>query len=302
MIFMQLSAEKVSAYELCPRRFVWTSRYPALRVSLLRALYVALDAGLRTEKEPERAAENELLAVASRPGLDVLGENVYAIAMHHAKLAGILAAALRSAWKAPWTPVEPITLPDGREWHSGAYRAEDGHPRRIALVDRWTDDRKQQEITGWRTVGEACALNSPILLTAVVIGASQDRRRHSAWTRCYRHPRNRTFRFKRKGSGGDFGATWEKAWREDAEIPTADWLARMREDDCMRDLIHTTQVPVPAGRDAYLSEVGRIGAEMDALPETPSMRLAGCHGFAPCPFLAVCPDTQPERYGFKVLR
>lgn len=292
-----ISAEKIVTLETCPRRFLWIGTY-STRVSPIRALYMALDAGLRTDRDPERAAENELLALASAPGLDVVGGNPYAVAMHHAKLAGILAAALRSAWSEPWTPVEPVPLPGGGEWRSAAYRTGDGQIRRIALVDRWSDDRKQQEISGWRTVGEVCALGKPLLITAVTIGASQDKRRHSAWTRCWRHPRNRTFRFQRKTSTEDFSKTWATAWREDAGISTAEWITQMRADGCMSDLVHTVQVPVPKGREAYLGELARLANEMASLPEVPSMRLAGCHGFSPCPFLGVCPSADPEKYGF----
>lgn len=295
-----ISAEKIATYELCPRRFRWTGKY-RVRVSLVRSLYMALDAGLRTEKDPERAAENELLALAASPGLDVYGGDVYAIAMHHAKLAGVLAAALRSAWSAPWTPVEQVSLPAGHQWQSAAYKTGDGALRRIVLVDRWSDDRKQQEVSGWRTIGEVCALDQPLLVTAITIGSSQDKRRHGAWTRCWRHPRNRTFRFQRKTSTEDFGATWTSVWREDSGIKTADWLTQMRADGCMTDLVHTVQVPVPKGREAYLDEIKRIFGEMGNLPEVPPMRLAGCHGFAPCPFLGVCPDTRPEKHGFAVI-
>jgi len=294
---MILSSEKLVAYELCPRRYAWTGSY-STRISPIRALYVALDAGLRTEKDPERSAENEFLSLAASPGLDVTGHDVYSIAMHYAKLSGILAAALRSAWR-EWKTVDDVSL-DGHEWQSAAYRTGDGQLRRIALVDRWSDDRRQQECSGWRTIGEVCALDSPILLTAVTIGASQEKRRHSAWTRCWRHPRNRTFRFQRKTSTEDFGSTWAAVWREDSGIPTSDWLTQMRSDGAITDLVHTVHVPVPKGRKEYLLEMTRLARGMASLPDVPAMRLAGCYGFSPCSFLGVCPDRNPEKYGFTV--
>jgi hypothetical protein len=290
-----ISAEKIVTYEICPRRFLWTGLYPT-RISPIRALYMALDAGLRTEKDPERAAENELLAIAASPGLDLDGVNVYAVAMHHAKLAGILAAALRSAWSEPWKPVE------ADNWKSACYVTGDGATRRIALVDRWSDDRKQQEIGGWRTLGEVCALDRPVLVTAVSIGVAKEKRRHSAWTRCWRHPRNRTYRFQRKTSTEDFSKTWASVWREDSGIKTAEWLTQMRSDGCMSDLVHTVQVPVPRGNNEYLGEMARIADEMTSLPKVPAMRLAGCHGWHPCPFLGVCPSTEPEKHGFLAKR
>src|SRR5271166_3958198 len=145
-----ISAEQLSTYETCPRRYKWTDEYELLRISPVRALYVALDAGLRAESDPEQVAESMFLGLARKPGLDVAGGNVYAMAMHHAKLAGVLAVALRSAWQEPWHPVDTVTLPDGSGWRGALYRSGDGPPRRIVLVDRWTDDRRLQEIGGWR--------------------------------------------------------------------------------------------------------------------------------------------------------
>lgn len=295
---MILTSEKIVAYELCPRRYAWTNIYYT-RVSLIRALYLSLDAGLRTEKDPEKTAENEFLALAASPGLDVTGHDVYTIAMHYAKLAGILAAALRSAWSEPWKLVEPVEMGD-HEWQSGAYRTRDGVIRRLAMVDRWSDDRKQQELSGWRTIGEVCALNEPIMLTAISIGASHDKRRHSDWTRCYRHPRNRTFRMRRRNTDEDFSETWHKVWREDSGISTTSWMKQMREDGSMEELVHTIRVPVSQSREAYLAEMARIAREMESLPEVPPMRLAGCYGFSPCPFLGVCPEIHPEKRGFQV--
>jgi hypothetical protein len=69
---MSLSTERLAVWELCPRRAIWTNRY-ATRVSLMGALYRALNAGLTAEKSPEQAAQNELLAIASNPGLDIYG-------------------------------------------------------------------------------------------------------------------------------------------------------------------------------------------------------------------------------------
>ena len=290
-----ISAEQLIAIELCPRRHTWSNRYAALRISPVRALYIALDAGLRAEKDPERSAENEFLGLAANPGLDITGGNVYAICLHHAKLAGLLAVALRSISSGPWKP-----FPGTDSWQSACYDIGDGKARRIALVDRWSDDRKQQEIYGWRTIGEACALNQTILLTAVVIGAAQDKHRHSPWTRCYRHPRNRTFRMKRKSSEEDFSHTWQRVWREDSGISTEDWLRKMKDDGCMTDLVHTVQVPVPVRRDDYLKEMKRLTAEMEYGDESP--RFAGCFGWNTCPFVSVChgnKEALPENYGFR---
>lgn len=293
-----LSSEKLVTWDLCERRFLWTGKYRT-RVALTRALYIALDAGLRTDKSPETAAENAFLEIAASPGLDIVGFDVYSIAMHHAKLVGVLAAALRSAWSAPWSGLDNSFAND-LQWNSACYVTGDKVARRIALVDNWGDSRRAQEVSGWRTLGEVVALNVPILVTAVTIGQSREKRRHSAWTKCYRHPRNRTFRFQRKTSEEDFSKTWAPVWREDSGIKTDDWLTQMRADGAIADLVHTVEVPVPKGREAYLGEMERIAEEIGGLPETPAMRISGCHGFSPCPFLGVCPGDSPEKHGFRL--
>jgi hypothetical protein len=178
----------------------------------------------------------------------------------------------------------------------------------VVLVDRWSDDRKAQEMRSWRSIGEACALKSPIMLTAVTIGSSKDGRRISPWTRCYQHPRNRTYRFKRKTSQEDFGATWKPIWREDSGFPTAEWLTRMQKDGCMADAVQTCSVPVPPRRGDYVREIQRIALDIERwqerVGETPPMRLAGCYGWSPCIFLGVCHGAAapvPENYHFKIL-
>jgi hypothetical protein len=299
---VKLSGEKLVAEESCHRRMLWTDRYVALRISLVRALYIALDAGLRAEKDPEKAAENQFLALAARPGLDIEGSDVYAVAMHHAKLAGIIAAALRSTTSRPWSPVANVALGE-HSWASACYRL-DGLKEiyRIALVDRWSDDRREQELYGWRTLGETVALNQPILLTAVTIGSAQNKRRHSPWTRCYRHPRNRTYRMKRKNSEEDFSQTWTRVWREDSGIPTAKWLDQMKADGCMEDLVHTVLMPVPVRRSDYLVQIERLAGEMGREDDSP--RFADCFGWSPCPFHMVCHGARepavPDSYGFRL--
>lgn len=290
-----ISAENLVQIETCKRRFEWSRKYPT-RISLVGALYSALKAGLLAEKDPDRAAESKYLELAANPGLDIEGHDVYAIAMHHAKLAGVVSAALRSTTSTPWK-----LFPSTENWETACYDMGDGKPRRIALVDRWTEDRATGEIYGWRTMGEACQLNETIYMTAVIIGTSENKHRHSAWTKCFRHPKNWRFRFQKR-SREDFGEQWAPQWREDSGILTEDWLKRMHEDGCMKDLVHTMIVPVPIRKDEYLSEMSRLTEEMKILRERPPMRLAGCFGFSPCPFITVCHGPKPHypsQYGFK---
>jgi len=308
---MSLSAEKLTMAELCMRRLIWTGRY-ATRVSLVGALYRGLDAGLKAEKNPEQAASNELLTIASNPGLDIYDCNVYAVATHYAWLAGVIATALRNAFPAPWSDFLEVDVGNDtlghHRWRSGLYDAGDGIPRRLVLVDRWSDDRKASEQRGWRTVAESTVLHKPIAITAIEIGASRDKHRVSPWTRCYRHPRNDVYRFRRMNSDEDFSRAWKAEWREDSGIPTADWLAKMQKDGCL-DAVQTVNVPPLARPYDFLTRMCQIAEEMkrweERIGEHPPMRLAGCldviHG--PCPFLKVCHGSAapvPEKYGFRL--
>lgn len=303
---MIISGERLSIFDdLCQRRYVWLGKYHA-RVPLVKALYHSIDAGLMTAKEnPDQVAENELLALAANPGLDVTGHDVYAIAMHYAKLAGILTAVLRSASSAPWRRLDELGIetPIGTPltWRSACYDAGDGIPRRIVLVDRWSEDRKLAERRNWRTLGEAVALDRSIVLTAIAIGQTYEKRRVSPWTKAYRHPGNRTLRY-RKRDGEAFGSKWLPIWRENSDLTTLEWLEGMQHDGCM-DQIASVKVPVPERREDYLAEMLRIASEMENIGEVPPMRLAGCHGFSKCPFTSVCFGAKPplpENYGFSL--
>lgn len=305
---MNVDAEKLSAYDGCPRRSVWQERYQLPRISVVGALYRALDAGLKASEHPDRAAENQFMSLAARPGLAVVGRDVYSLAVHHAKLAAIVTLALRSAFRGPWSVFpaqdEVKVAQEEISWRSGLYDAGNGIPRRIVLVDRWSDERRATELRSWRTLGETSILQRPILVTAVTIGASKDGRRHSAWTKCYRHPRNKVFRFKRKNGHEDFGANWNIEWRENSGIPVEDWLTQMRKDDAIAEHVQTEEAPQHPRSAAFRMEIGRMVHEMKRWKErsdSPPMRLSGCYAFTPCPFLDVCYGIRgatPDVYGF----
>lgn len=292
-----ISSEQLAIMEICQRRRAWQERYESFRVSLVGALYRALAVGLTTEKDPEKEAENALLAIAASPGLDFEGPTVYSVAVHMSKLAGILAVALRNLGPA-WS-----IFPGTSSWTSACYDSGDGEPRRVVLVDRWTDDRKAQEATGWRTVGELVSLDRSIFLTSVEIGTSRLGHRISPWTRAYRHPKNQTCRFRKLHGGEKFGKEWLPVWREDCELKTKEWLDLMAKDGCM-DAIQTSRIGMPARPERYLGEIRRMTADMDR-PGTPPMRLAGCYDklSGPCQFLGVChgaKEADPARYNFRL--
>ena len=287
-----MNSERLAGHELCPRKQTWSERYVGFRVSLMHALYRALEAGLTSELDPEREAFDEFIRLATNPGLDIEGPDVYAIGMHYGRLAQIISVALRSTGPR-WEKVFST-----KSWNSSCYDSGDGKPRRIVLVDHWSNSRQTVEATSWRTIGELVSLERPILLTAVEIGTTRQRKRISPWTRAWRHPRNKVCRFRKRDGEESFGGDWEPVWREDCELKTKDWLDLMAKDGCM-DAIQTSRIAVPQRPERYIAEMKRLSGEMGS----EAMRLAGCNDrmSGACPFINVChgaKDADPLRYSF----
>src|SRR5260370_1312885 len=172
-----MSADTLERYDRCHRLAAWDSQYLNLRISPLRALYLALSAGLTGD---EKSAENKLMELAANPGIDITGDDLYALAKHYSALATTLTTYLR-ATDAAWVPVLPTA-----GWESACYDTPN-ELRRIVLIDRWTDTRKMAEIRSWRTVAETSKLNRPMLLNFLVIGSAHEGRRVSPWSRTLSH-------------------------------------------------------------------------------------------------------------------
>jgi len=271
-------------------------QYERFRTPPLAALYRALDAGLTGEK-PE-VAGHAIMSIAAAEGLDVVNPMVYDVAIHYAHLATILATYLR-AQGPPWVHVKDVKL--GRHtWESACYEA--GQIRRVALIDYWSDDRRDQELRSWRTQGEIVALERPLLLNAISIGHVLENRRSSPWTRAWAHPQNGHIRFQRKTSTEGFAGTWKRQWRETSDLRTEQWLDQMLRDRVFDDLVHTVAAAVPPRVDDIREDMLRMAREMESAKAVPPMRRTGCHGFSRCPFIAVCYGARepvPSIYGFR---
>lgn len=262
-----VSAEELEKFERCPRLLRWSKDHLALRVSPMSALYTGIDNGLLGGSSYE-----SVMALGANPGIAFEGPEIYSSVVHYAKLAEIISAYLVSAGK--WEK-------------SGEIFECNGEPRRIVIVDRWSESRKMQEVRAWRTVAEVCRRDQPIILNFLVIGQSSDNRRSSAWTKGWTHPRNGGLRFK-KTDGTSLGEGWNLQWRERSGLSLERWMARMQTDRVFSDLVHSVRVAVPKRRNEFLREIERIEQEIAALPENPPMRRGSCYGFSPCSFIEVC--------------
>jgi hypothetical protein len=284
-----MNSQDLQVYELCPRRFVWTSSFVAFRISPLAALYQAIHEGLVGNGEAD--AKTKLISLASMPGLDINGPDVYDVATHYAFLAGVIVTYLRGRDDA-WKLVKPTSKPF--PWEPSVYESPDGRIRRIVLVDRWSEDRKVEEARSWRSIGEICVAGREMLLNALVIGSTHNKRRTSHWTRALTHPRNKGIRFKKRSGGPEFAGSWEPVARESWTGTTEDWLGAMQTDDCFEEAVHSLRISIPPRRQEFLDDMARMHKEMAGLEEDPPMRRSGCFGFSPCVFSDLCHGRDRE--------
>lgn len=280
---MRFTTEDFDNLDTCERKFNWSRKYLFPRISVMAAMYQALDAGL-VSGDPERGRDS-LMALAANPGLGISGYNVYEIAVHHAALVEILTTYLLGKGE-PWTSAHPVKLGD-HEYQPQSYLMPDGRLRRVILCAWFDDARKLKESHSWRTCGDIVATNRPMLINAVAIGNTRSGMRHSPWTRGFLHPTNHTLRIQRieQREGKDFSSTWRKVWRERTDFSVKDWLTVMQQDNAFEGNVNSFMVS-PERRDETEAEM----IEMMRAMERPSerMRRAGCFGITPCGFAEIC--------------
>lgn len=277
-----MNAESLENFDRCKRLSAWSRAYLPGRMSPLRALYVCIEHGLTAADAPEKAAEERMLEIAASPGLDIEAVDLYSIAIHYSKLAGILVAYLRGN-EGAWKREEAVG-----EWEPNCYEVGETL-RRVVLIDHWSDQRKMAEIRSWRTVAETSMLNKPMLLNFISIGSTAEGRRVSPWSRTLKHPRNGGMRFAKRGAKADgFTESWIPMWREHHEGTTLEWLGGMQADSVFETLVHSIRVPVSPRREEFAADVLRIGCEIDLLAVNPPMTRSACYGISPCKFKDVC--------------
>lgn len=277
-----MNAEQLELHDRCRRLSAWSRQYAAGRMSPLRAIYGALEQGLTAAENPEQAAESHLIDIAANPGLDIEAVDLYSLAVHFSKLAGILTTYLRGN-EGPWKRAEAVG-----GWEPNCYEVGDTL-RRVVLIDHWSDQRKMAEIRSWRTVGETSMLNKPMLLNFISIGSTAEGRRVSPWARTLKHPRNGGMRFAKKGAKADgFTDSWIPMWREHHEGTTLEWLGLMQADEVFDTLVHSIRVPVSPRREEFAADVERISNEISILPADVPMSRSNCYGISPCKFRDVC--------------
>ena len=241
------------------------------------------------------------MTLSAERGLDTKQFEVYGQAFHLASLADLVVTVIR-AQGPPWGRPEDQTV-NGLPWGSSAYLDPSGvRLRRVVIVDRWSEDRKQSESHSWYSLGEISAYQMPMTQTVIVVGQSREGKHHSPWSKGWMQERFKTLRL-RKQSGESFGKGWNQVWREERDELSRDhWIEAMQEDGVFSDVMFEVEVPLPCPeivakiRKLIEKRLRRL-AEMTEVPEP---NISVCDWPVPCQFRDCCWQfTEPsERNGF----
>lgn len=293
---MILTARDLDAFDRCPRRFAFEQQFSPRTISPLGLLYAAVEASL-TANDPSQGSKDAILDVTSR--LEVASNDLSPLStVHHVEmLSEIISIALRARYgRAKRIP--DVAL-DAHQWRSNLFELKSGDLHRIILTSDLNDDSLRSFAHSWLTIGELAALERPLTLTVIIIGASRGGRRHSPWTKAFQHPIQKSaLRFKRKKAEEGFTDKWKEVWREQTEIKAETWLERMKTDDVFDDLIASRGVRF-RGDDNRMIQARREMIEIADLISTARtdapMRRSSCDeiGRGACPFQNVCYHPNP---------
>lgn len=302
------TADLLTHYETCDRKGFWSKDWQRRRLDATQFLREAIRAGV-TENQREdfgEVAGEKVMELAVDPGMELppTRPHLHASVIHHAALSDALTTALRKPAAPAWT-IPPTAVVNGLPWGSSAFLDPSGtRLRRVALVTSWNDDRHYSEIQSWYGMGEVVAYGLPMTMAVLVLGQQRDGRRASPWTKGFLHPQNHKLRFRKRArvTHEVFSDKWEQVWREDrGEISTREWLGAMLEDDVLRDVCFTVDIPLP---DRLVQEriqdiAARKLERLTKLTERPEASMSVCQR---CPFKGCCHSETPylpsEKGGF----
>lgn len=301
------TADLLTHYETCDRKGVWSKDWRRRRLDATQMLREAIRAGV-TEKAREdfgALAGETIMELGADPGMEIpSSRHVYDSVIHHAALADALTSAVRRPQAPAWA-LPSKTVVSGLQWAPSAFLDPSGtRLRRVVLASSWNDARHYSEIQSWYGMGEVVAYGLPMTMAVLVLGQSRDGRRASPWTKGFLHPMNHKLRFRKRSkvTSEIFSDKWEQVWREDrGEISTRDWLEAMLEDDVLRDVCFTVDVPQPAAPLARRIQdiASRKLERLTKLTELPEPSMSVCER---CPFKGCCwsePEYLPsEKSGF----
>ena len=296
----------LTSYEPCNRAGVWDRDWQRAKISLDELLQEGLKEGVTTlAKDLGEAAGERIMEISARREIVSDQHDVYNQVVHYASIADIVSHVIRKPSEAPWGIPEPVSLPNGQTWHSGAYLSPDGTKlRRIALTSNWSDNKHYSFARSWFSLGETAVFEMPMQQVTIILGQNRNGKRHGYWSHGLRHPVSKQLRFRKKTEKDKpFKSSWLEVWREDYnDISTADWLNSMLDDGVLKDVAFTVDVSVPerAIRKQLVDLAARRLDEIYSANVLPEKQLSTCDWPTVCPHKNHChADAEPSgRYGF----
>ncbi len=291
-----ITTDDLATFDECPRKYLY-SFWETPRLSLATVLNEALRVALLSGEPMD--AHNHLLARAANPGLAITTTDIYASAVHHAKLIELIAAYLLAS-EGPWQPAPVVNV--GNHQYQPLSFLRPACMRRVVLCSRWDDARKLEEINSWRTAGDMAATNLPMIINAISIGSAVKGFRPTVWTRGWEHKTSKSIRFRRRmaesdGTPKQFDAAWRPVKREVSPRSNEEWLGFMQADEAFEDVVHT--VTVDRVHSTVREELALALNEVAVA--TPRMRRSQCFKLTPCPLMRLCyasPPTSPAEVGW----
>ena len=263
---MILEPRIFDTFDRCPRRYALERTHEPRSISGLGLMYAGVEGGV-VAPDPGEGAKDAVRAVTAVKDVDAGPLAAISAVRHVGLMAEVIALALRRKL-GPMARLDPVPM-GKHQWHSGLFETRSAILHRFVLVSHIDDDVLRGFAHSWGTVGELAALGRDVTLTFIAIGAQRGGRRHGAWSKCFRHPVQKTMlRFgRRKGSNG-FTSGWVDVWREMTDIAADRWLDQMQADDVIGDLIQSRTVP-------YRKDDARIAqAKTDMFTILPAMESA----------------------------
>ena len=287
---MILSAESLSRFQSCPRRYALEREYrapkwrpKALLDTILRQAILALSNGGDVKAITDEATA-QYLEAAARPGIDSLTDP-YTLARDHC---AILTTAIEAISRMVLLHVNPGGIIGN--WQLSAFVDDAGLLHRWVTVDKWDEDSKFREWHSWGTYGDCCAAEVGMSLHVIEIGQQRRGHQQTPWARAYKHPVINRVRFQ-KVEGGALQGDWKPVWFQDSSKNDAkSWVDLMQSDNV--NLIHHLEIrePKPEHIEQFHREIASESAAMEHVADwrTETMRRVSCDLPYPCPWQPAC--------------
>lgn len=293
------TAQLLTSFETCSRKGYWQQEWRWHRLEPNEALRQALAAGLTETVRPDygEVAGETIMGLAADPGLNLNTPRLYDAVVHHACLADVLTSAIRRPGAPAWG-FPPIMPWRGLQWASSAFLDPSGaRLRSLVLATSWNEERRIAEERSWYSLGERAIYNLPMTLVVLILGRLHDGMRQSAWTQGFLHPINSQLRFRKRTNVrfSTFSDKWDPVRRQDhKKITTEEWLRAMLEDDILRDLCFTVELPKPEPelRQRVLDMAVRKVERLAKWNRPPEPSLSVCDR-PRCPFKSCCWSETP---------